>query len=75
MQQVTPLSTWREGFEGALKVGFVAEGVKQFLRLLHRIGGLLGSLEPGAFEFGSKRYQVHQSGSKFFDVGTGRDLH
>jgi hypothetical protein len=36
---------------------------------------LLGSLEPGAFEFDSKRDQVHQSGSKFFDLGTGRDLH
>ena len=75
MQQVTPLSTWREGFEGALEVGFFAESVKQFLRLLHRIGGLLGRLESRAFECDSKRDQVHQSGSKFFDVRTGRDLH
>jgi hypothetical protein len=36
---------------------------------------LLGSLESRAFECDSKRDQVHQSGSKFFDVGTGRDLH
>ena len=75
MQQVTPLSTWREGFKGVLEVRFFGESVEQFLRLLHRIGGLLGSLEPGAFECDSKRDQVHQSGSKFFDVRTGRDLH
>ena len=70
MQQVTPLSTWREGFKGVLEVRFFGESVEQFLRLLHRIGGLLGSLDPGAFECDSKSDQFHQSGSKFFDLGT-----
>jgi len=75
VQQITPLSTRREGFEGALEVGFFGESVEQFLGPLHRIGSLLRRLESSALEFDGLGDQSHKGRPKCFDLGTRGYLH
>lgn len=75
VKQVPPLSTRREGFEGALEVGFFRERFEQFLGPLHRIGSLLRRLESGALEFEGLGDQSHKGRSKCFDLGARGYLH